>query len=232
MKRFYKKAESGTAPGGFVVRLDGKVVRTPLQHPLIVPTAALAEALAAEWGAQGEEVVPASMQLNQLANTMIDKARGEDRAEMERTLAGYGASDLVCYFADHPAELRRRQEAAWGPLIAWMGEAFGIVLETVTGIQYREQPKEAARKIAALLSGMEPAVFTAAQAAAGAAGSLVIGLALALGRVSAEEAWQAACVDEIYQLEKWGEDLLARKRLDGIRAELEAAERFLGLVRA
>src|SRR6187402_1626936 len=126
MKRFYKVAEPGTAPGGHVVRLDGKTIKTPLQHPLIVPTAALAAGMAAEWAAQKTDVIPSSMPLNQLANTMIDKGRGADREAMEQTVVDYGASDLVCYFAAHPQDLVARQEACWRPLVEWIGGEHGV----------------------------------------------------------------------------------------------------------
>jgi chaperone required for assembly of F1-ATPase len=231
MKKFYSIAEAGTAPGGHTVRLDGKTIKTPLQHPFIVPTAKLAAALAAEWAAQENEVVPASMPLNLLANTMIDKAHGHERRAMEQALIDYGASDLVCYMALNPEELVTLQESHWQPLIDWMKEAHGIVLEPVRGIQYHHQPAESLNKIALLVEGLDPATFTATQAAAGATGSLVIGLALAQGRLTAGSAFDAACVDELYQLEKWGDDALARKRLDTILADLQAVETFYRLLR-
>jgi chaperone required for assembly of F1-ATPase len=235
MKKFYKTAEAGTAPGGHVVRLDGKVVKTPLGHPLIVESPALAAAMAAEWEAQGAEIIPSSMPITQLANTMADKSsrnggKGQERPQMEQTLIDYGASDLVCYYALTPQELVQRQEKLWGPLLAWMKQEFGITLETVHGIQYHHQPRESLNKLALLVEGLSPAEFTITQAAAGAVGSLVIALALMRGKLTAQQAWEAACIDEIWQLEKWGEDAHARKRLDHILFELEAVARFRELV--
>lgn len=231
MKKFYKIAEAGTAPGGHVVRLDGKVVKTPLLHPLIVPTAALAAAMAQEWTAQGDDIVPATMPLTQLANTMVDKGRGHEREAMEQTLIDYGASDLVCYFADHPQDLVERQKKLWLPLLAWVEAEFSVRLEHVSGIKYHHQPAETLNRIALLVEEQDPAAFTALQAAAGVTGSLVIGLALSKGMIAAEAAWEAACVDEIYQLEKWGADDLAQKRLLGIKLELAAVEKFCTLVK-
>jgi chaperone required for assembly of F1-ATPase len=226
MKRFYKIAEAGTAPGGHVVRLDGKTIKTPLQHPLTVPTHALAAAMAEEWEAQKNDIAPASMPMNQLANTMIDKGRGHERREMEESLIDYGASDLLCYFAQSPQDLVARQKKHWQPLIDWMKSEFGITLETVAGIQYHHQPPESLNKIAVLIEKLDAAAFTVTQAAGAVTGSVIIALALTRGRINADAAYQAACVDEIFQLEKWGADELAQKRLDGIKKELEAVERF------
>lgn len=232
MKKFYKLAEAGTAPGGYVVRLDGKPVKTPLKHPLLLESRALADAIVLEWAGQGDEVKPATMPLTQLANTMIDKAKGDDRAEMEEQLLEYGGSDLLCYFATHPESLVKRQQMHWLPLLGWMKEKYGIVFKTIAGIQYQHQPQESLDKLQAVISGLDAADFTVVQAASATTGSVVIALALLAGKASPEEAWQAACVDELYQLETWGEDAEARKRLDIIHAELKAIAQFRDFVKA
>lgn len=230
MKRFYRQAEAGTAPGGYVVRLDGRPVKTVMQQSLVFSSKDLADAIAAEWRAQGEEIVPSSMPLTQLANTMADKVRGQDRQAMNVELLKYGASDLVCYFAAAPEELVKRQEAAWLPLLRWLADAHGVALERVAGIRYHNQPLAALEKLNALLSGMEPAIFTVTQAAAASCGSVVIALALADGYLAPDGAFAAACVDELFQMEKWGEDQIARKRLDAIRADLRAIAQFRDLI--
>lgn len=227
MKRFYKTAEAGTAPGGYVVRLDGKLLKTPLQNNLILSSQNLAADIAGEWGAQKDNIVPSSMPMTQLANTMVDKAMGHERAEMNRQVAAFGASDLLCYLAIYPPTLVRRQKDLWLPLLEWMKTRFGAELKSVSGIQYLQQPEDSLRKIEKIVADMGPEAFTALQAATGVTGSLVIALALVEGRLDAEGAWQAATVDEVYQLEKWGEDALARARLDKIRAELREAVAFL-----
>lgn len=231
MKRFYKQAEAGTAPGGFVIRLDGKVLKTPLHRNLILSSRTLAEKIASEWNAQGEEIVPSSMPFFQLANTMADKASGEERAALEDEVVKYGASDLVCYFASHPADLVRRQEESWRPLIAWLQDEWDIALETVSGIRYMNQPEASVSRLRALVKSLGAAEFTVMQAATGISGSAVIALALTKGKVGAQEAWRAACVDEIYQLEKWGEDALARKRLNRIEGELAQLQEFSAMAK-
>ena len=49
IKRFYKAATAGPVAEGFAILLDGRAVRTPAKAPLVVPSQALAEAIAAEW---------------------------------------------------------------------------------------------------------------------------------------------------------------------------------------
>lgn len=232
MKRFYKIAEAGTAPGGYVIRLDGKPVKSVMQHSLIFASKDLADAIAGEWQAQVKDIIPQSMPLMQLANTMTDKSSGPDRQAMNIELLKYGASDLICYFAATPPDLIARQEAVWRPLLKWIADTHGIVLERVDGIRYHNQPPESLERLNKLLAALPPADFTAAQAATALTGSVILALALADGYLDAESAHAAACVDEIYQLEKWGEDMLARKRLDNIRTELYAIAKFRDLIRS
>jgi len=232
MKRFYKKAEAGTAPGGFMVRLDGKAIKTPMQHSLIFPNIDFANAVAAEWEAQKDEIIPATMPLMQLASTMLDKVSNPaDRQAMNVEVFKYGTSDLVCYFAPHPQDLVERQRAQWLPLLAWMADEMGVQLEHISGIQYHNQPPAALEKLNVIVTGLDAADFTLVQAGTAISGSLVVALAVAKGYLDAEGAYNACCVDEIYQLDKWGEDALARKRIDGIRHEFDALVRFRDLIR-
>jgi chaperone required for assembly of F1-ATPase len=202
-----------------------------MQHNLILPQA-LAEAIAAEWEAQGENIIPASMPLMQLASTMTDKCGGHDRPAMNAEIVKYAASDLICYFAATPPELVKRQEAEWLPLLDWLADRHGAKLERVTGIQYYNQPAESLEALNKAITGLNPAAFTVAQAATALCGSAVIALALLDGYLDADSAYRAATVDENYQLETWGEDALARKRLDHIKKELQSLAQFRDLIGA
>ena len=73
MKRFHKKAEAVPAAGGHGVALDGRLVKTPGKRDLVVPTAALAAAVAAEWDAQQGEIHRETMPLTRFASTAIDR---------------------------------------------------------------------------------------------------------------------------------------------------------------
>lgn len=231
MKRFYKLAEAGTAPGGFVIRLDGKTLKSVMQHSFVFKSKDMAEAIAAEWQAQKGDIVPSSMPLMQLATTMTDKSNGADRKAMNVEVLKYGASDLVCYFALTPPDLVKRQEEAWLPLLKWLADTHGIVLERVNGIKYHNQPPESLEKLNALINGLDAATFTIVQAVTAGLGSVAIALALADGWLDADGAFEAATVDENFQLETWGEDELARKRLEGVRAELSAVVKFRDFLR-
>ena len=71
-RRFYRNALADAGASGIAIRLDGRAVRTPARRLLEVPTRPLADAVAAEWNAQGELIDPMSMPLTRLANSIID----------------------------------------------------------------------------------------------------------------------------------------------------------------
>lgn len=226
MKRFYKAA---AARGGAIL-LDDRPVKTPARNHLSLPTEALADAVAAEWEAQGEEVRPRTMPLTGLANAAIDRV-APDKEAFAAGLSAYGECDLLCYRADAPAALVARQAALWDPILAWARRRHDVDFEVTTGIVHRPQPANTVARLshavaargAFELAGLAPIVTIA--------GSLLIALALAEEAIGLDEAWAAATVDEAWQAEQWGEDAEAAARLAARRAEFEAALRFLRLLR-
>ncbi|MEO1552215.1 MAG: ATP12 family chaperone protein, partial [Pseudomonadota bacterium] len=132
-KRFWTQASTVPAPGGFAVHLDARPLRTPAKAPLVVPVAPWADAIAAEWDAQGEIIEPTSMPFTQMANVAIDRV-GLQRAEVAEMLAAYGASDLLCYRADQPQGLVARQTDQWNPWLEWAKTTLDAPLRSTAGI--------------------------------------------------------------------------------------------------
>ena len=231
MKRFYRAA--GVEPEGtlFRITLDGRPARTPAKKSLALPARAAAEAVAAEWQSQGEEFEPAALRLTRFANTAIDRVSA-NRSPVVAEVARFAVTDLVCYRAREPAELVRRQEEAWQPLVEWVADRYGARLEVTAGVVPAKQPKEALDALTRAIKEFDDFALTALHAATAAAGSLAIGLALAEGEIDAEAAFAVACLDEHFQAEKWGADAEAEQRREALRADIAAASRFLALLRS
>jgi chaperone required for assembly of F1-ATPase len=227
-RRFYAAATTAPVPGGHAMRLDGKPVRTPVGRVLAAPTAALAQALAAEWDAQQDVIDPAKMPLTRLANAIIDGVSdrlGPVAVEIE----SYLASDLVCYRAGAPAGLVARQAQHWDPILAWAGDVFGAPLRVGTGVVHIAQDADALAR-ARVAIPRDPWRLGALSAATTLADSALIALALACGRLSVQEAWEAAHVDEDWNMEQWGRDATALERRAFRFAEFEAAATVLRLL--
>lgn len=228
-KRFYKEATAAPLGDGFTVLLDGRGVKTPARTPLAVPTRALAEAMAEEWAGQGETIDPRIMWLTKLANTALDRVAPR-RDKVIDEIASFAATDLVCYRADHPVELARRQAAHWSPLVDWAADEFGAELRVTESILHVVQDEAALAALRAAIASADDFALAALHNAVTLTGSAIIGLALLKGRLTAEQAFDAAHVDEAWQTELCGEDEDEALRLAGRRAELLDTARFLALL--
>lgn len=229
MKRFYRQAATEAVAGGYGVRLDGRAVKTPARTELVVPTAALAAAIAGEWNAQGEEIDPGSMKLTGLANAALDRVLA-DPVAFARGLSAYAESDLTCYRAEGPSELIARQCEAWDPLLDWAGERYGVEFEIATGIMHLPQPQETLDRLAAAVRAYDPFRMVALHPLVTISGSLLIALAVAEGEIDVDSAFAAGQLDELWQVEQWGEDELALRGREVKRADFRAAARFLALL--
>jgi len=230
-KRFYTSVSvDAKSPGDYRIRLDGRPVRTPAKAELAVPTAALAEAIAEEWRAQGTHVDPSSMPLTRLANSAIDGVARRE-AEVRADIAKYAGSDLLCYRAEGPEQLQRRQAEVWDPILRWAEQELGARFAIGTGLMPVAQPDAAKAAVARALQDFDGFALAALHVITTLTGSVVLALAHARGRLTAEEAWAAAHVDEDWQISKWGEDAEAKVRRERRWAEMQSSSRMLGLVR-
>lgn len=232
LRRFYKIVTVEPRAGGFAVLLDGKPIKTPAMRAMIAPTPALAERIAEEWRGQGERLSPLAMPLTQMLNTAIDRmADGKIREDAIGEIAAYAATDLVCFRATEPPALVARQAEAWQPLLEWLAETYGARLETTAALVPPRHSAEAETRIRDAVAACDGPRLAGLHVATGALGSVVIALALAEGRLDAEAAYRAAHLDDLYQIEVWGEDAEAMERLERIRADVAAAAAFLSLAR-
>lgn len=204
-KRFWTEATVMRDASGWHVLLDDRPVRTPAKAPMYLPTEAMAQAIAGEWAAQGEELDPLSMPVTRSANSAIDRVATQHR-EVAEMLAAYAETDLLCHRADGPERLRQRQDAGWDPLLDWAEERFGARLVPVTGILPTKQPRTALDRLSDAVHGCDPFRLTALHDLVGLSGSLVLGLAVAHGRLAPSDGWSLSRIDEDWQIEQWGED--------------------------
>lgn len=220
-RRFYRAVTTAPVADGHAVRLDERPVRTPARRVLAAPTLPLAQALAAEWSAQGEFIEPVRMPLTRLANAIIDGVAAQPAA-VAAEIEKYLACDLLFYRAGHPRGLVARQSGHWDPILTWAGQALSAHFVPTEGVVFVAQPQPALQAAAAAIGG-DPWRLGALHAATTLTGSALIALALAGGALSLEDAWAAANVDEDWNMEQWGRDALALQQRSLRRAEFAAA---------
>jgi chaperone required for assembly of F1-ATPase len=204
-KRFWKDVAIAAEGDGFAVELDGRRIQTPARAALILPTRAMAQAVAAEWDAQTDTVDPATMPVTRSANAAIDKVRPQ-HAEVADMLAAYGDSDLLCYRAEGPAGLCDRQSVAWDPALDWAETALGARLRTRIGVVHQPQDAAVLGSLSAQVHGLDPFRLAAFHDLVSLSGSLILGFAAAMDWRDAQTIWDLSRVDETWQQELWGID--------------------------
>jgi chaperone required for assembly of F1-ATPase len=225
VKRFY----SDVVLADGAILLDGRAVKTPARRPLALPASALAEAVAEEWRAQGEEIDPRSMPLTGLANAAIDRV-APDPQGFARPLAAYAETDLLCYRADAPDELVARQAAEWDGPLDWARARYDVHFTITHGIVHTAQPPATVARLSDALGAYSAFPLTALSPLVTIGGSLVVALALAEGAIADDRAFDLTHLDELWQAERWGEDQLAHDTRAARRADFRAAARFLSLL--
>ena len=232
IRRFYKEVTLGVEPGGYQVLLDGRGVKTVGGAAQIVPTAALGEALAAEWRQQGDTIDPASLPLRDMADYAIDVIT-PDPAAIAEGLIAYAETDTLCYRADPDEPLHAHQHAVWEPLLAAFEAAHGITLVRVSGVLHRPQPEASLAVLRQRLAALDPFALAGVQTMTTLAASLVTALS-ALDAAHADEPralWQAVCLEEEWQADLWGRDWEAEERRARREADFLRAYGFARLAR-
>ena len=203
-------------------------MRLPGGPALRLESEPLALAIAAEWQAAGEEMTAEDVPLTRLAGTAQERVVPDPSASVA-ALSRYGESDLLCYRAERPEALVLRQARLWQPWLDRAALRYGARLVVTEGVIPVTQPPEAVAGLRAALASHPAFVLAGLGILVPAAGSLVLGLAVAEGALGAEEAFQLACLDEIFQAEQWGEDAEAKKQRDSVRADIALATTFMRL---
>ncbi len=227
MKRSYASVAVAPAEGDFLVTLDGRPLRTPKRRVLSLPSEGLARLVAAEWAEQGDVVRPTAMRVSRLATTAVDLMPDRRSGAIEQVVE-YARTDLLCYRASGPADLRAAQARLWDPPLAWLAATHGIALDVTCGVMPGAPCEAAVRQLAAVVGGLADWPLVGLHAATTAAGSIVLGLMVQARALSAAAAGDAALVDERYERARWGEEAEALDRERRLLADLAAAEAYLG----
>jgi len=225
-KRFYKTV---SISDDNTILLDSRVVKTPMKAILRLPTRGLAEAVADEWMAQGSHINPGVMPITRYANTAIDRAVSERQTVLDE-IGRYAGNDLVCYRADRPPHLVAMQRLHWDPVLVYARRQLDAEFKATVGVVHVEQSTDAIDKIREATAKLDPYRLTALFNLTTLTGSALISVMLLRGAVTAVAAWDAAHVDEDYQILEWGWDEQAIARRAGRRQDFDGLVSFINLL--
>ncbi|MGN6209809.1 ATP12 family chaperone protein [Asticcacaulis sp.] len=220
-KRFWGGTATMEVEGGFAVALDGRPVKTPRGNIMVLPNAALASLVEAEWAAVGEYVDYEAMPLTRLGFASVDRmdeVLDDTLAEVTR----YSETDLLCYPSEYPAALQAREAAAWQPILAWADAALDLQFQQNQSIIHQPQPKETIRRIQSLIAKATAYEQAGIMLAIPLLGSVILALALWRGHLTGEAAYQSSRIGEDFQSETWGVDAEAAKRAAGMKAQAQS----------
>ncbi|MCV6548371.1 MAG: ATPase [Cohaesibacter sp.] len=221
-KRFYKEVSVGEEGGAFLVLLDGRSIKSPAKKVIAVPKRMIAERLAAEWAAQEIKIDPATMPLTRLVNSIIDGVE-DARGAMLDEIVSYMGNDFICYPASHPERLVERQVLHWQPVLDWAGERLGGKFVQASGILAVEQSPGLGKALRAILADLDIFQLGAVHSLMTLTGSALLPFAYWSSHLSRDAMWDAAMVDEDWNVEMWGEDDEATKRRVYRRSDCDAA---------
>ena len=231
MKRFYKTVAAEQIEGGFVVTLDGRAIKTPGKATLLMPTKAVAALAVAEWDEQGDEVKPLKMPVTCLVNTAIDRVHGR-MDDVASEIVAYGGNDLICYRAHDPEDLVERQCTLWDPYVAWSAETLNAPIKVTSGIVHIDQEQSAIDALAVAVGAYDAFALTGLHALTTGLGSLVLALASQQRDQPFEDIWQAALLEELYQVENWGEDYEATDMRDNLQKDMMQTIAYMQALKA
>jgi len=225
-KRFYTDVSVDQNGEGFAVLLDGRSIKTPMKHGLVLPTKVLAQAIADEWAAQGERIDPMTMPLTRLANVVLDQSEAHRDALVYEVIK-YAVTDLLRHRADTPDDLVALQARTWNPYLDWADKELGAHLPPVTGILPADAPEASITALRERANGFDVWRLTALVQATSLTGSAVLGFALVEGHADGEAIFDASRVDESFQIAQWGEDAEAAEYAAALKSEILACARLL-----
>ena len=220
-RRFYKIVEVGQCGAtGYEVLLDGRALKTPSKQRIKLSHRHIAQLIANEWAAQGENIIPVTMPVTRLVNVAIE-ITPQNRPELIKQARDYAKTDLLCYRSNDTRLFLEFQTQHWDPILQW-GRTQGIDLKTTLGLDVIEQDPKALNVIADYAKGLDDLYLTLFLHLIITFGSSLLAMAVMQGHLHGKRGYYLSRLDEIWQIKYWGQVDDAKARSDAIEAEIIA----------
>ena len=148
------------------------------------------------------------------------------RDDIIQRLLKYSATDMLLFWGSDKG-LMQQQEQKWGPLLEWASKEFEGKFVKTYGLDVPEENKTSGYRLKLFLENLSDKELAAFYLAALNMRSVLLAAALVKGKINAEQAFQAAYLEELYQAEHWGNDQEAEQKRMERKQELQDIEKFL-----
>jgi chaperone required for assembly of F1-ATPase len=150
----------------------------------------------------------------------------ENREIIIGRLIDFSMTDMLLFWGINK-ELAERQKQLWQPILDWMQDEINVKFITTSGLDVPRQDDIIVSQMRLFLKGLNDKQLLAFFKAALNMRSVLLAAALVKGRLTADAAFEAAFVEEIWQAENWGVVDEAESRRNDLKKELVEIENFL-----
>lgn len=148
-----------------------------------------------------------------------------NREEIIERLVRFSMTDMLLFWGNEKT-LIERQNKVWKPIIQWVNDSLECHFKTTRSLDVPDNNKDGAqvRHFLQSLSDKELAAF---YAAALTTRSVLLASALVKGQINADQAFEAAYLEELWQAENWGSVEEAEKSRAERKKEIAEIAAFL-----
>lgn len=148
------------------------------------------------------------------------------RKEIIDDLIKYSLTDMLFFWSTEKG-LMERQFAEWQPLLDWAENEFETKYEKTESLDVPQSNHATGWRLKSFLDELSDKELAAFFVAAQNMRSVLLAAALIKKHITADQAFKAAFLEELYQAENWGSDDETEKRRGQLKQELMEIEAFL-----
>ncbi|KAF2355589.1 ATP12 ATP synthase F1-assembly protein [Trinorchestia longiramus] len=204
LKRFYKSVSVAGTSGCYEVNLDHRKLKTPMGNILQIPSYPLALAVAEEWRAVRDIVVPGFMHLTGLSYTVVDNPDRLSKWDMVDNLLEFLPTDTVLFADENSEQFSAVQEENWWPILQWFKKRYDVSIEPSTDIVPAVVSDEALGKLRRYILSYNHWAVAGILYGTEALKSLILTLAATERQITARDAVKLSRLESDFQAQHWG----------------------------
>ncbi len=161
---------------------------------------------------------------------MIDFARiskeiANSRQDVVGQLIKFSLTDVILFWSTE-ADLKNLQNEKWYPILHWLNERFSLTYQKTESFTPPKNENNLAQ-LKQVLNAMSLPQFTAYYLASVRLKSPLLALSLVEGKITASDAFELSCLEELYQSKSWGVDAEAEQCRQSTKDELIQIEEYI-----